>query len=185
MLKQIAKDFPRLRIVLEHLTTAKAVKLVEELPKNVAATLTVHHLITTLDNVIGGYLKPHLFCKPLPQRGSDREALIQAATSGNPKFFLGSDSAPHLKEKKECDCGAPGVYTGPVILPVLAQIFQSHNKLDKLESFTSKHGAEFYNLPLNEEKVVLAQEQWIVPININGVVPFMAGEKLSWKLVEG
>ena len=183
MLKQIARDFPRLRIVLEHLTTAEAVKLVEELPKNVAATLTVHHLMTTLDDVIGSYLKPHLFCKPLPQRSSDKDALVQAATSGNPKFFLGSDSAPHFKEKKECDCGAPGVYTGPVLLPVLTQIFQEQNKLDKLEPFTSQFGAEFYKLPLNEEKIELVEESWTVPADVHGVVPFMAGQKLNWKVV--
>jgi dihydroorotase len=185
MLKQIAKDFPRLRIVLEHLTTAKAVKVIEELPKNVAATLTAHHLMTTLDDVVGGYLKPHLFCKPLPQRTSDRDALVRAATSGKPKFFLGSDSAPHLREKKECDCGAPGVYTGPVLLPLLAQIFHEQNKLDKLEPFISQYGAEFYKLPLNEGKIELVEESWTVPAHVHDVVPFMAGQKLNWKLVTG
>ena len=150
--------FSKIEIVLEHLTTAKAVKLVQELSDNVAATITVHHLLITLDDVIGGHLKPHLFCKPLAKRDYDRETLIQAATSGNPKFFLGSDSAPHLLEKKECECGAAGVYTAPVLLPVLAQIFSDHNKLDKLEAFISEYGAKFYGLPVNKDKIELVEK---------------------------
>ena len=181
--KQIAKDFPKLKIVLEHLSTKKAVKLVKELPDNVAATLTVHHLLVTLDDVVGGPLMPHLFCKPLAKRDSDRDALLRAALSGNPKFFLGSDSAPHLKEKKECDCGAAGVYTAPVLLPMLTQIFADHNKLDMLEPFVSEHGAKFYGLPLNAEKVELLEKSWTVPDQIHGVVPFMAGKKLNWQVV--
>ncbi len=181
-LKKIANDFPKLKIVLEHLTTTEAVNLVEDLPENVAGTLTVHHMLTTLDDVIGNHLKPHLFCKPLPKRALDRDALIQAAISGNPKFFLGSDSAPHLAEKKECACGAAGIYTAPVLLPVLAEIFQNKGKLDKLEAFVSQYGAEFYNLPLNKEKVELIEESWVVSEKIHGVVPFMAGQKLQWKV---
>ncbi len=182
--KQIAKDFPKLKIVLEHLTTSAAVELVEESPKNVAGTLTVHHLLTTLDDIIGGSLRPHLFCKPLPKHSSDKENLRRAAVSGNPKFFLGSDSAPHLVENKECDCGAAGVYSAPVLLPLLIDIFQQENKLDKLESFTSQFGAEFYNLPLNQETMALTQNTWTVPDKMHGIVPFFAGQKLKWKVVE-
>lgn len=183
-LKQIAKDFPKLKIVMEHVSTADSIKLVEQLPQNVAATITVHHLWVTLDDVIGENLRPHLFCKPLPKTPTDREALLSAALSGSPKFFLGSDSAPHLLEKKECDCGAAGVYSAPVLLPLLAQIFQQHNKLDKLQAFTSEYGAQFYGLDLNQEYIELREESWVVPDIIHGVVPFMAGLTLNWKLSE-
>jgi dihydroorotase len=184
IIKQIANDFPKLRIVFEHLTTAEAVRLVEDLPNNVAATLTLHHLLTTLDDVVGGSLKPHLFCKPLPKRSTDRDALIGAAMSGNPKFFLGSDSAPHMIKEKECDCGAAGVYTAPVLLPLLAQIFQEKDQLDKLEPFIALHGADFYHLPLNEERIELREEPWVVPKNIHGVEPFMSGHTLNWKVID-
>ncbi|PWU03291.1 MAG: dihydroorotase [Candidatus Melainabacteria bacterium] len=181
-LRTLAKDFPKLKIVLEHATTADAIDTVLKLSANVAATLTAHHLRITLDDVIGDKLNPHVFCKPIAKRPADRDALLKAATSGNPKFFLGSDSAPHPVESKECACGAAGVYTAPVLLPVLAETFESAGHLDKLESFTSRFGAEFYRLPLNEQYIELHRESWTVENQYGGVVPFMAGHRFAWKL---
>jgi dihydroorotase len=179
-LHQLAKDFPDLRIVLEHATTAEAIAMVESLPANVAATLTVHHLRITLDDVIGDKINPHHFCKPIAKRPEDRSALVKAATSGNPKFFLGTDSAPHSVESKECACGAAGVYTAPVMLPVLAELFEEMGALEKLEAFTSEFGAKFYGLPLNETHLTLIKKPWTVEATYNGVVPFMAGKELQW-----
>jgi dihydroorotase len=181
-LRTLAKDFPKLKIVLEHATTADAIDTVVKLPANVAATITAHHLRITLDDVIGDKLNPHAFCKPIAKRPLDRDALVKAATSGNPKFFLGSDSAPHPVETKECACGAAGVYTAPVLLPVLAETFEEAGHLDKLESFTSRFGAEFYGLPLNDQYIELQRESWTVENQYGGVVPFMAGHKFNWKL---
>jgi dihydroorotase len=182
-LRQLAKDFPKLKIVLEHATTAEAVETVAELPDNVAATLTVHHLRITLDDVIGDKINPHHFCKPIAKRPEDRSALVKAATSGNPKFFLGTDSAPHSVESKECCCGAAGVYTAPVMLPVLAELFDEMGALDKLEDFTSTFGANHYGLPYNTGTIHLTKKPWIVPEQYDGVVPFMAGKTLQWRIL--
>jgi len=181
-LRTIASDFPKLKIVLEHATTADAINCVLSLPNNVAATLTVHHLYITLDDVIGDKLNPHVFCKPIAKRPEDRDALVKAALSGNPKFFLGSDSAPHLISNKENACGAAGVYTAPVLLPALCELFAKHDKLNLLELFTSVFGAKFYGLPLNESSITLVEEAWTVPEEYQGVKPFLAGSKLSWQV---
>jgi dihydroorotase len=181
-LQQLVADFPKLRIVLEHATTKEAVELVAALPSTVSATLTVHHLFITLDDVIGDKLNPHLFCKPIAKRESDRLALVNAAISGNPKFFLGTDSAPHAIESKECACGAAGVYSAPVVLPALAQLFEKHSALNKLESFVSEFGSRFYGLSLNKEFLLLEKHKWTVPSEYGGVVPFMAGQELSWAI---
>lgn len=183
-LKMLAKDFPKLKIVLEHVTTADAVETVTSLPANVAATITAHHMRATLDDLLGDRLNPHLFCKPILKRPSDRDAVLKAATSGNPKFFLGSDSAPHSVETKECACGAAGVYTAPVLLPVLAENFENVGRLDKLEDFTSRFGAEFYGLPLNNESIELIAQTWTAKDQYDGVVPFMAGHTFKWKLAD-
>ncbi len=143
-LMQIAKDFPRLKIVLEHITTQEAVSAVLSLPNTVAATITLHHLELTLDDVIGDKIHPHNFCKPIAKRPSDRQALLEAAFSGNPKFFFGSDSAPHPIEAKECAEGCAGVFTAPVAMPRLVEIFERHGALSRLEDFVSRFGAEFY-----------------------------------------
>jgi dihydroorotase len=180
-LEDIATTFPKLKIVLEHITTASAAHVVTVLPANVAATITVHHLFITLDDVIGGMLSPHNFCKPVAKRPHDREALLRAAVSGNPKFFLGTDSAPHAAEKKECASGCAGCFTAPMALPALASIFDREGALNKLEAFTSTFGAEFYGLPLNEGEISLVKEDWRIP-QVCGVVPFMAGKTLSWRL---
>ncbi|MFA5946416.1 MAG: dihydroorotase [Patescibacteria group bacterium] len=178
----INQTFPKLKIVLEHVTTTIAVTNVMAMPDNVSATITVHHLFLTLNNVIGHMLKPHHFCKPVAKRFTDRSSLVAAATSGNRKFFLGTDSAPHLKEKKECADGCAGIFTAPVALPLLAELFERQSALKRLEDFTSRFGAEFYGLPLNKGTVMLEKTSWRMPGEISGVIPFMAGETILWQV---
>lgn len=182
ILKDIAKQFPTLRIVLEHATTAAAIECVTALSKNVAATLTVHHLYLTLDDIIGDKLNPHAFCKPVAKRPEDRDALVSAAMSGNKKFFLGTDSAPHQISAKECACGAAGVYSAPVLMPALCELFEKHDKLNLLEPFTSGFATEFYGLPPETNSIELIEESWIVPEQYQGVKPFLAGTELKWKV---
>jgi len=182
-LSMIAEDFPWFRIVLEHITTRRAVVAVMAL-KNVFATITVHHLVLTLDDVVGNLLSPHNFCKPLAKRPQDREALLAAAMSGNPKFSYGGDSAPWLIGKKECSHGCAGIFNAPVALPLLAQIFEGYGKLDLLPNFIGKFGADVYGLPQNTGTIELVEEDWIVPAQYAGIVPFMAGETLHFKLAE-
>ncbi len=187
-LEELARAFPFLRIVLEHITTRSAAERVNRLRPNVVATITAHHLVLTLDDVIGyspeskGFLQPHHFCKPIAKFAEDREMLIQAATSGNPKFFFGSDSAPHLRETKEAANVCAGIFTAPVALSVLAAVFKAQNALDALQDFTSRFGAEFYGLPLNAGTITLRKEPWTVPDEYEGIVPFMAGKTLAWQV---
>lgn len=188
-LAQIALSFPRLRIVLEHITTQAAVTAVCKLPKNVAATITLHHMMITLDDVLcykqdgGEFLNPHNYCKPVAKSPADRWALLEVVRSGNPKFFFGSDTAPHLCEKKESSCGCAGVWSAPVLLPLLCQTFERYEMLERLEPFVSQFGAEFYRLPLNSGQVTLTEcEPVIVPPIINGIVPFWAGKGLKWSV---
>jgi len=187
ILIEIATKFPKLKIVMEHLSTAAAVQIVSKLPNNVAATITVHHLELDFDQVVAqpGYImRPHNYCKPIANNKTDRDALRQAAISGNPKFFFGSDSAPHLRAKKEHPLyPAAGVFSAPVAIQLLTEIFESMDALDKLENFTSKYGAQFYNLPLNDSTITLIKESWQVPKEINGVVPFLAGHSLFWQVI--
>lgn len=178
----LAADFPDLKIILEHVSTRAAVRIVEQLGKNVAATITAHHLCLTLNDVIGYGMQPHNACNPMPKDFDDRDALIDAAISGNPKFFLGSDTAPHPRDRKECVRGSCGVFTAPVLPTLLAEIFEQAEHLDRLEDFTSRFGAEFYGLPRNEGNIVLVKREWIVPDQIGSVVPFRAGAKLQWQL---
>jgi dihydroorotase len=182
-LEYLANIFPHLKIVLEHVSSAEGVKKVAELGPNVAATVTAHHLCLTLNDVIGHGVQPHHACMPTPKDFFDRDMLRGAAVSGSPKFFLGSDTAPHPKEKKECAKGACGVFSAPVLAEVLAEVFHEEGRLDKLEDFTSRFGAEFYGLPLNDGTITLEREEWTVPEIIGGVVPFRAGTKLPWSLV--
>jgi dihydroorotase len=179
---QIVKDFPNLKIVLEHVSTKSAVEAVEQLPDTVAATITLHHLELTLDDIVGSFLQPHHFCKPIPKRYEDRDALLRAAFSGNSKFFFGSDSAPHLRERKECSEGCAGVFSAPVIIPSLIVLFEQHQHLDKLENFISVYGAQFYGLELNKGFLELVQEEWTVPSDCSGIVPYKAGKSLPWKV---
>lgn len=181
-LEGIIRDFPQLKIVMEHLSTKEAVNFILDRGENIAATITVHHLLFTINDLIGSGFDPHLFCKPILQGKEDRKALADVVLSGNKKFFFGSDSAPHLKEKKECNKIAAGIFSAPVAIPLLADFFESNGALSKLENFTSSFGAEFYGLKLNEEQIELVKEPWIVPTDYFGVVPLFAGKQISWRL---
>ncbi len=182
-LLKLAERFPNLKIVLEHISTRVAVESIRQLGENVAATITAHHLCLTLNDVVGYGIQPHHGCMPMPKDFDDRDELIAAATSGNPKFFLGSDTAPHPREKKECAKGACGVYSSPVLPQVLAEVFEKAGCISRLEDFTSRFGAEFYGLPLNDGTISLTKSEWVVPEQIGSVVPFRAGAKLQWQLV--
>lgn len=187
ILEDLANKFLTLRMVLEHVSSAEGVKKVRELHDNVAATITAHHLCMTLDDVIGDGIRPHNGCMPMPKHYHDREALLAAATSGEAKFFLGSDSAPHERVNKECEKGACGVYTAPILPALLAQIFEQEGRLSLLQDFTSRFGAEFYGLPKNDKTITIAKEDWSVPDQYGrfmNIVPFKAGETLHWKLVK-
>lgn len=179
-LHEVMDAFPSLKIVLEHVTTRDAVEFVRSASRNVAATITPHHLLLTLDDIIGGSLNPHAFCKPVAKRPDDRDALIEAAISGNPKFFFGSDTAPHTKTRKEC-AGCAGIFCAPTALETLAEVFDREKALDKLEGFVSSFGANFYGLPWNQGKVEIVREEWECPALMDEVVPFRAGERLSFK----
>ena len=178
--------FPDLRVVLEHITTADAVKFVLDSGPNIAATITAHHLLYNRNAMFAGGMRPHYYCLPVLKRETHREALIEAATSGNPKFFLGTDSAPHAKSAKESACGCAGVYTAHAALELYAEAFEKVHKLDKLEAFASFYGADFYGLPRNMEKITLEKTAWTVPPELplgdSVVVPLRAGENMSWRL---
>ncbi len=186
-LKPITEEFTTLRVVLEHVTTKDAVEFVSSAPKTVAATITAHHLLFNRNSLLAGGIRPHYYCLPILKRELHREALIKAATSGNPKFFLGTDSAPHASTAKESDCGCAGCYTAYAALELYAMAFDSANALDKLEDFASHFGADFYRLPRNKEKITLRKTAWEAPSSFSfaggNVIPLMAGEKLSWSLV--
>ncbi|HYN12895.1 MAG TPA: dihydroorotase [Burkholderiales bacterium] len=178
--------FPRLKVVLEHVTTRDAVQYVEVTGPNIAATITAHHLLLNRNALFLGGIRPHHYCLPLLKREEHREALVEAATSGNPKFFLGTDSAPHARNAKEAACGCAGIYTAHAALELYAIAFEEAGALDKLEGFASVHGAQFYGLPVNRGSVTLARGEWRVPETLafggEELVPFRAGEALPWKL---
>jgi len=186
ILAPLVKKFPRLRIVLEHITTLEAVQFVTNAPLTVAATITAHHLWINRNDLLVGGIHPHLYCLPVPKRQKHQEALIAAAISGNPKFFLGTDSALHLKSKKETACGCAGIYTSFAALPLYIEMFELSGALDKFEDFASKFGASFYQLPRNEEKITLVKSSWQVPkqlsAGLEAVIPFKADETLAWQV---
>jgi dihydroorotase len=186
-LRALRATFPRLRIVLEHVSSVAGLDAVLDDGPLTAATLTVHHLLFTLDDMVGGKLDPHLFCKPLLKRPEDRERLVAAALSGNPKVFFGSDSAPHTRENKEAALCSAGCYTMPVALSLLIGLFERHGALDRLEPFTSRFGAEFYGLSVNQGTVTFVKEPWTVSKLYHGVVPLLAGATLPWspEIIEG
>lgn len=183
----LATKFPKLKITMEHITTADAVQLLDK-HENLRATVTLQHLIITLDDVAGGMLNPHLFCKPIAKRPEDREALLQAALEAHPKLMFGSDSAPHPLSKKEC-CGcAAGVFTAPLAIARLAQLFDKHDKLDNLQAFISDNAQRLYGVTPVEKFVTVSKEPFIVPEAYTGfdlhVVPMHAGEELGWRVTE-
>ena len=178
----LARKFPRLKIVMEHITTAAAVELLDRYD-NVHATVTLQHLLITLDDVAGGLLNPHLFCKPIAKRPADRDALLNAALTAHPKLMFGSDSAPHPLHKKEC-CGcAAGVFTAPVALAMLAELFDAHDALDNLQAFASDNAQRIYGVTPPDKTVHLIKEPSTVPAKYGDVVPIRAGDEISWRVV--
>jgi dihydroorotase len=181
VLIRLAKDFPRLKIVLEHITTEDAVEFVAQSGENIAATVTPQHLIINRNALFAGGLRPHAYCLPVAKRERHRVAVRKAATSGSPKFFLGTDSAPHTRGAKESACGCAGIFNAPFALESYAGVFEQEGALDRLEGFASVHGANFYGMPLNETSVTLERADKPVPDEIEGIVPFHAGETLRWR----
>ena len=180
VLSQVALDFPALKIVFEHITTAEAVAFVEGSGANVSATVTPQHLIINRNAIFAGGLRPHAYCLPVAKREKHRLAVRRAATSGSPKFFLGTDSAPHAREAKESACGCAGIFNAPYALESYASVFEEEAALERLEAFASINGARFYGLPVNEETVTLERTEQQVPDEVEGLVPFYAGETLRW-----
>jgi len=186
-LAPLLERHPRLRVVLEHITTRQAVEFISQAPSRVAATITVHHLLLNRNALFVGGLRPHSYCLPVLKREEHRRALVQAAIGGNPKFFLGSDSAPHARRAKESACGCAGIYSAPAAIELYAEVFAAEGALDRLEGFASQHGADFYGLPRNSDRLVLQQTPWTVPLQIGdgdaAIVPLRAGAPVQWQLV--
>ena len=178
--------FPDLKVVIEHITTRDAVQYVEVTGPNIGATITAHHLLMNRNALFLGGIRPHNYCLPVLKREEHREALVEAAISGNPKFFLGTDSAPHAKHTKEAACGCAGLYTAHAAIELYASAFEEAHALDKLEGFASVHGADFYGLPRNKDRITLVRKEWRVPDSYkfgeHEVVPMRAGESLAWQL---
>lgn len=187
-LMPLRERFPALRMVLEHITTRDAVDFVRAAPANVAATITAHHLLLNRNALFEGGIRPHNYCVPILKREAHRAALLQAASSGDAHFFLGTDSAPHPREAKEAACGCAGLYTAHAALEFYAEAFEQAGRLDRLEGFASLHGADFYRLPRNEGRVVLERTPWIVPdaypLAGSTCKPMRAGESVAWSIVE-
>ncbi|MEM9257456.1 MAG: dihydroorotase [Pseudomonadota bacterium] len=187
-LAPIADRFPGLRIVFEHITTADAVAFVESARPGVAATITAHHLHFNRNDMLVGGIRPHYYCLPILKRNTHQLALRAAATSGNPRFFLGTDSAPHATHTKESDCGCAGVYTAHAALELYAEVFEQEDALDKLEAFASHHGPDFYHLPRNTDRVTLQRIAWQVPDTLplagDHMTPLRAGEAMTWRVIE-
>jgi len=187
-LSTIAVRFPGLRIVLEHVTTRDGVQFVRDSGPNIAATITAHHLLYNRNALLAGGIRPHFYCLPVLKREAHRLALVEAATGGNPKFFLGTDSAPHPRNQKESACGCAGCYTAPASLELYAMVFESAGALDKLEAFASFNGPDFYRLPRNRAKIVLEKAERKIPETIpfgdDTLVPLKAGETVGWRVAE-
>jgi dihydroorotase len=182
---RLERDFPGLKMVFEHITTAEGVEFVNAAGPNIAATITPQHLVINRNAMFDGGIRPHAYCLPVAKRERHRQAVRRAATSGSPKFFLGTDSAPHVRERKEAACGCAGIFNAPFALESYAQIFEEEGALELLEAFASENGPRFYGLPLNEERVVLERIDVEVPGTLPAadsmVVPFHAGETLRWR----
>lgn len=186
MLAPLTRRFPNLRIIFEHITTNDAVMFVKEASKFISATITAHHLLLNRNAIFQGGIRPHHFCLPVLKREIHRQALLNAATSGNPKFFLGTDSAPHSQGNKENSCGCAGIYTAHAAIELYATAFEQAGALDKLEAFASFYGADFYQLPRNTSHITLKKEYWTVPEQFEftneKLIPLYAGENLTWKM---
>ena len=186
-LTDITRNFPNLRIVVEHVTTSEAVEFVLSANSNIAATITPQHLLFNRNALLAGGIRPHHYCLPIIKRESHRLALLKAATSGNPKFFLGTDSAPHLTTLKETSCGCAGCYSAHAALELYTEIFELSEALDKLEGFASFFGADFYRLPRNSDTITLEKHSWKVPANYGenevSITPLKANELLTWRVV--
>ncbi len=184
ILTPLTRDFPALKIVLEHITSEQAAEFVADAPAHVGATITPHHCLINRNAMFAGGMRPHAYCLPVAKRERHRIAVRAAATSGDASFFLGTDSAPHARGAKESDCGCAGIFNAPHALETYARIFDEEDALDRLEGFASEHGAHFYGLPLNEGTVTLRRGETVVPDGVDGVlVPFLAGDKLGWMLI--
>ena len=186
-LETIVTRFPGLRVVAEHITTREAAGFVEQARPGVAATITVHHLLYNRGAIFQGGIRPHFYCLPVLKRETHRQALVAAATSGNPKFFLGTDSAPHPRGLKEHPCGCAGVFSAAAALELYAEVFEAAGAEEKLEAFASHYGADFYRLPRNADRVTLVKDAWSVaaeyPFGDETVVPLRANEQVGWRMV--
>jgi dihydroorotase len=182
----ILKDYPALKVVFEHITTKDAADFVLHSPSNVAATITAHHLLMNRNAMFVGGIQPHHYCLPILKREEHRQALLRVATSGNAKFFLGTDSAPHAKHAKEAACGCAGMYTAHTAMELYAEAFDAVAALDKLEGFASFYGADFYGLPRNTGRIQLHRQSWTVPASLpfadDSIVPLRAGQPIAWKM---
>lgn len=183
----LLNDFPELRVVFEHITTADAASFVSEAGANLVATITPHHLLYNRNDLLVGGIRPHYFCLPVLKRNSHQQALLKAATSGSPKFFLGTDSAPHARHTKENSCGCAGIYSAHAAIELYAEAFEAMDALDKLEAFASFYGADFYGLPRNQTQITLHKQSWQVPDTLpfadSELVPLRAGEAVNWQIV--
>lgn len=187
VLAPLLADFPALKVVLEHVTTQEGVDFVRASGANVAATITAHHLLLNRNAIFQGGIRPHHYCLPVLKREAHRRALVAAATSGEPKFFLGTDSAPHGRKTKEAACGCAGCYTAHAGIELYAQAFEAAGALDRLEAFASRFGADFYGLPCNADRIALVKESWTAPAALpyadgDELVPLRAGEAITWRL---
>ena len=188
ILAPLIEKLPSLRIVFEHITTVDGIQFVRESSENIAATITAHHLLMNRNDIFSGGINPHHYCLPVLKREQHRAALVKAATSGNSKFFLGTDSAPHARNTKESSCGCAGMYTAHAAIELYAEAFDQAGALDKLEGFASFHGADFYGLPRNMGEITLERREWTVPSDLpfgdDTLVPLRANEKILWSLVQ-
>lgn len=183
----LVNRFPNLKVVFEHITTADAAQFVREASDKIAATITAHHLLYNRNHMLAGGIRPHFYCLPILKRNTHQEALLEAATSGSAKFFLGTDSAPHAQNAKEISCGCAGCYTAYAAIELYAEAFEQRNALDKLEGFASHFGADFYQLPRNQDTITLVREPWTAPSSLTfgeqQLIPLRAGETLNWRIL--
>jgi dihydroorotase len=189
VLEPLTRRFPKLKIVFEHITTERAVQFVASARAGIGATITPQHLLHNRNAIFTGGIRPHYYCLPILKRERDREALLRAATSGNPKFFLGTDSAPHERATKENACGCAGMFTAHAAIELYAEAFESVGKLEQLQGFASHHGADFYGLARHTDTITLTKQSWVAPssyeFGTGTVVPYRAGENIAWRLSSG